>query len=112
MTSFKRYWVLAMSEARLTLLVRLSLAAAIVVSTSLALAFRPDMEHHEDCPMPFQNRGTPTVLNAPATPPPAALPVEDDTVITWLEPCMFFVRPSLAPVERVRSRGPPTPTLT
>lgn len=101
-----------MSEARLTLLVRLMMAAAIVVSTSLALAFRPDMEHHEDCPMPFQNRGTPTVLNAPATPPPAELPVEDATVIAWLEPCLCARRPSLAPVERVRSRDPPTLTLT
>ncbi|MFA7460934.1 MAG: hypothetical protein WCY60_08020, partial [Trueperaceae bacterium] len=71
-----------------------------------------DMEHHEDCPMPFQNRGTPTVLNAPATPPPAALPVEDDTVVAWLEPCLSLRSPSLAAVERVRSRDPPALTLT
>ena len=101
-----------MSRARLAILLRLTMAAAIVGSTSLAFAFRPAMEHHEDCPMPFQNRGTPTVLNAPATPPPAALPVEDAAVVAWLEPCLCLQRPSLAPVERVRSRGPPTLTLT
>lgn len=86
---------------------RLVLGLLLVCSSSLALAFRPAMGHHEDCPMPLENRGAPCALNAPTTPPPAALPKREMGVVAVMRTHSQVLRPSLAPVERVRSRDPP-----
>lgn len=86
---------------------RLLLSALFVWSTAVALAYRPAMEHHEDCPMPLENRGAPTALNAPATPPPEGQVV--DGVLPRL-PDVVPVKQQYSgnvKVERVRSRGPP-----
>lgn len=69
------------------------------------------MHHDEDCPMPLENRGAPTVLNAPVTPPPEVVPTQDDQPIEdlYLAPA---ARPCLpAAAERVRARDPPQQPL-
>ncbi len=55
----------------------LVLLACLVLpfSTSVSLAYRPKMHHAEDCPMPHENQGTPTILIVPAPPaPPIVVP--------------------------------------
>lgn len=83
------------------------LASVLVWSTAVSLAYRPAMHHDEDCPMPMENRGAPTVLNAPVTPPPLAVPVLVDRPVhrSLVAPCHQH-RPS-GVAGRVRARAPP-----
>lgn len=94
------------------LLAALVMAVALPVAASRSLAYDPPMEHSEDCPMPEQNRGTPTVLSLPAPPPPPTTRPVEVRVVTAEVVTPRPATPRAAPLRHTPARAPPRAALS